>query len=103
MLIQLRGFFRSVALGRASALQDLLRLLTLWFRAGARRDVQEAVASGCESISPELWLLVTPQIIARIHSPNIGVRRSVNKLLAQVARSYPQVRCRGQQGSANVA
>jgi phosphatidylinositol kinase/protein kinase (PI-3 family) len=50
------------------------------------------VRAGCDSVSADLWLLVTPQIIARIHSPNTGVRDSVNRLLAQVARSHPQVR-----------
>lgn len=80
-----------MALGRGAALQDLLRLLTLWFQSGDRRDVEAAVRAGCDSVSADLWLLVTPQIIARIHSPSTGVRDSVNRLLAQVARSHPQV------------
>ena len=29
------GFFRSISLGRERALQDILRLLTLWFKYGA--------------------------------------------------------------------
>eukprot|EP00965_Chrysotila_dentata_P006333 207159-Pleurochrysis_carterae.AAC.1 len=37
------GFNRSIALGRERALQDTLRLLTLWFKYGAVAQVQEAV------------------------------------------------------------
>ena len=67
---------RSTALTRdGSALQDLLRLLTLWFTHGHRADVEAAVRAGCDDISADLWLLVTPQIIARIHAPNPFVRR----------------------------
>ena len=33
------GFFRSIALGREKSLQDLLRLLTLWFKHGADSEV----------------------------------------------------------------
>jgi hypothetical protein len=36
----IQGFFRSIALGRDRSLQDILRLLTLWFKHGARADVE---------------------------------------------------------------
>jgi len=56
------GFFRSIALGRERALQDTLRLLTLWFKYGAAPTVNEAVQGGFSSIPIDMWLSVTPQV-----------------------------------------
>ena len=69
------GFFRSIALGRERALQDMLRLLTLWFKYGATAEVDIAVQNGFDAIAIDTWLSVTPQIIAHIHSPNMLLRR----------------------------
>ena len=69
------GFVRSIALGRDRALQDTLRLLTMWFKYGASPAVDEAVTRGFAVISVDTWLDVTPQIIARIHTNN-QVRQS---------------------------
>ena len=76
-----RGFFRSIALGRERALQDILRLLTLWFKYGEGAEVDAAVREGVEAIAVDTWLAVIPQVIARIHSPTPLVRRSVHALL----------------------
>ena len=84
------GFVRSIALGRERALQDTLRLLTMWFKYGANPAVDEAVQHGFDTIPIDTWLLVTPQIIARIHSPIVAVRRSVHLLLNRVAKAHPQ-------------
>jgi FKBP12-rapamycin complex-associated protein len=84
------GFFRSIALGKERALQDMLRLLTLWFKYGATAEVDVAVKNGFDAIAIDTWLSVTPQIIARIHSPNMLLRRSVNMLLSRVAKEHPQ-------------
>ena len=45
---------------------------------------------GIATIPIDTWLLVTPQIIARIHSPTTLVRRSVHILLDRVAKAHPQ-------------
>ena len=84
------GFVRSIALGRERALQDTLRLLTMWFKYGNSTQVDEAVQAGFDTIPIDMWLLVTPQIIARIHSPIAAVRRSVHLLLNRVAKAHPQ-------------
>ena len=84
------GFVRSIALGRERALQDTLRLLTMWFKYGANPAVDEAVQHGFDTIPIDTWLLVTPQIIARIHSPIAAVRHSVHLLLNRVAKAHPQ-------------
>ena len=101
-----KGFFRSIALGgfaanqtmgssrcsagggtaSAAILQDILRLLTLWFDHGHRPDVHAALQEGlglgvrleerkCSrtdrlyggSINVATWLQVIPQLIARVH------------------------------------
>jgi len=84
------GFVRSIALGRDCALQDTLRLLTLWFKYGASTAVDDAVQQGFDAIPIDTWLLVTPQIIARIHTSTPLVRRSVHTLLNRVAKAHPQ-------------
>ena len=38
----------------------------------------------------DMWLLVIPQIIARINSPNMRVRKSVHTLLLRVGKHHPQ-------------
>lgn len=68
------GFFRSIELGQASAdphqlgktassnLQDILRLLTLWFSHGAAPDVEAALQEGFGQVSIDTWLVVIPQV-----------------------------------------
>jgi hypothetical protein len=52
----IQGFFRSIALGRDRSLQDILRLLTLWFKHGARADV-EVCDDGFEDDMFEIYCL----------------------------------------------
>ena len=64
----IQAFFKCIALGASGrSLQDILRLLTLWFKHGSEPCVDEAIAAGVEAMSVDTWLAVTPQIIARIH------------------------------------
>ncbi len=64
------AFFRSVALGqsgggeaaRGSNLQDILRLLTLWFSHGGAPDVERALEQGFGHVSIDTWLVVIPQV-----------------------------------------
>ena len=53
-------------------------------------QVDAAVQRGVDAVAIDTWLSVTPQIIARIHSPNTLLRRSVNTLLSRVAKEHPQ-------------
>lgn len=86
----IRGFFRSISLSSTSSLQDTLRLLTLWFTHGGDQDVNNVVTEGFSSVNIDTWLAVTPQLIARINQPNIRVRTSVHRLLAEVGKAHPQ-------------
>ncbi|KAI6023936.1 hypothetical protein PISMIDRAFT_679672 [Pisolithus microcarpus 441] len=85
-----RGFFRSIALRNENALQDTLRLLTLWFKYGAHDDVSQAMAEGFSAVEVDTWLEVIPQIIARIQTPIANVRRNINNLLTEVGKHHPQ-------------
>ncbi|KAL9017036.1 MAG: hypothetical protein Q9185_005638 [Variospora sp. 1 TL-2023] len=85
-----KGFFQSIALSSDSALQDTLRLLTLWFAHGGDQEVNLAVTEGFASVSIDTWLEVIPQLIARINQPNARVRGSIHRLLSEVGKAHPQ-------------
>ena len=97
------GFFRSIELAQASSgdrlsdgrssstnLQDILRLLTLWFAHGAAPDVEAALQEGFGHVSIDTWLAVIPQIIARIHTSSVAVRRLIHSLLVRIGKHHPQ-------------
>jgi len=92
------GFFRSIALsqsvngrrGSSGNLQDILRLLTLWFNHGDQADVEAALIEGFGHVSIDTWLLVIPQIIARIHTNSARVRQLISSLFMRIGRHHPQ-------------
>ncbi|KAJ6556571.1 phosphatidylinositol 3-kinase [Mycena vulgaris] len=84
------GFFRSISLRNEDALQDTLRLLTLWFKYGSHEEISHAIASGFSMVKIDTWLPVIPQIIARIQTPHASIRRNINNLLTEVGKSHPQ-------------
>lgn len=89
------GYFHSIACaanakGVDDSLQDILRLLTLWFNHGATVEVQKALQKGFLLVNINTWLVVLPQIIARIHSNNHAVRELIQSLLVRIGQSHPQ-------------
>ena len=86
------GFFRSISLAGSHTLQDVLRLLTLWFNQGGNehQDVNQALSRGFNTTQIDTWLGVIPQIIARIDTPNSGVRKLVQQLLSKIGKEHPQ-------------
>ncbi|KAJ1558803.1 phosphatidylinositol kinase- protein kinase tor1, partial [Nowakowskiella sp. JEL0078] len=87
----IQGFFRSIALSsEGRALQDILRLLTLWFKCGNFSSINDAMMHGIKQVSVETWLQVIPQLIGKIHAPVSDVRRLVHQLLLDVGKSHPQ-------------
>lgn len=89
----IEGFFRSIALGRsrwaANVQQDILRVLTLWFAHGNRSDVHAALVQGFSSVSIETWLIVIPQLIARIHTPYPRIQTQLHRLLCAIGAQHP--------------
>ncbi|KAK4762122.1 hypothetical protein SAY87_030006 [Trapa incisa] len=89
------GYFHSISCAANSkgvddSLQDILRLLTLWFNHGATMEVQRALQEGFSLVNINTWLVVLPQIIARIHSNNRAVRELIQSLLIRIGQSHPQ-------------
>ncbi|XP_061354471.1 serine/threonine-protein kinase TOR isoform X2 [Gastrolobium bilobum] len=89
------GYFHSIACAANSkgvddSLQDILRLLTLWFNHGATAEVQMALKKGFSLVNINTWLVVLPQIIARIHSNNHAVRELIQSLLVRIGQNHPQ-------------
>ncbi|PWA90617.1 target of rapamycin [Artemisia annua] len=89
------GYFHSIACaahakGVDDSLQDILRLLTLWFNHGAAAEVQIALQRGFSHVNINTWLVVLPQIIARIHSNNHAVRELIQSLLVRIGQTHPQ-------------
>jgi FKBP12-rapamycin complex-associated protein len=86
----IKGFFRSVSLSSNQTLQDALRILTLWFKYGATKEVEMVLQEGFQATSVDTWLQVLPQIIARIHTPLAPVKKMINELLTSIGRAHPQ-------------
>jgi len=97
LVAAVNGFVRSIDLGVSAekkknghVQQDILRLLTLWFKYGNRSDVVAALEDGFTQLSIDTWLTVIPQIIARINIPDDRIRASVHKLLLRIGQEHPQ-------------
>ncbi|RXK37153.1 atypical/PIKK/FRAP protein kinase [Tremella mesenterica] len=84
------GFLRSIALSPGDALQDTLRLLTLWFNYGYEAGVNQAISQGLHTVNIDVWLEVIPQIIARIHTPRATIQGLIVRLLHDIGRAHPQ-------------
>lgn len=84
------GFFQSISLRPQDSLQDTLRLLTIWFKYGSQNDVSHAIENSFSKVGVDTWLEVIPQIIARIQTPHINVRRTIDNLLNTVGKHHPQ-------------
>ncbi len=50
-----------------------------------------ALQKGFSLVNIEMWLVVLPQIIARIHSNNKIVRELIQSLLVRIGKDHPQV------------
>ncbi len=62
----IKGFVKSIVLGQgqpvANLLQDILRLITLWFSYGMKKGVLQILEAELEKVSPDNWLGVIPQV-----------------------------------------
>ncbi|KAK7056413.1 phosphatidylinositol kinase-related protein kinase tor1 [Paramarasmius palmivorus] len=86
----IEGLFESILLRNQDALQDTLRLLTLWFKFGQHDNVSNAMSQGFEKVGIDTWLHVIPQIIARIQTPNALIRRRIRSVLITIGKFHPQ-------------
>ena len=84
----IKGFVKSIILGfgqpTANVLQDTLRLITLWFSYGTKRGVSQILDIELDKVSPDNWLEVLPQLIARIHIKGKEISGLMRKLLTKL-------------------
>ncbi|KAJ3427307.1 serine/threonine-protein kinase mtor [Anaeramoeba flamelloides] len=87
----IKGFFKSISLSPSGIkIQDTLRLLTIWFRYGSSEIITKIIESQLDTVSIDTWLLVIPQLIARVHSQNGLVRTLLHRLLNTIGKKHPQ-------------
>lgn len=94
----LEGFIQSIRCVEHNAahntLQDVLRVLTVWFRYGEHQDVSNVVQKRGQGpfadVDVDTWLQVIPQIVARIDIPTEKVRQQICDLLTRIGREHPQ-------------
>lgn len=89
LLPAVTGFIRCIALSPSNrqTIQDTLRLITLWFNYGYKKDIEKALKEGFEMINIDTWLPVIPQIIARIHTSSF--RSGIDQLLQAMGQKHP--------------
>lgn len=89
----IHALFRSVDLCSHNiniALQDVLRILSIWFSNVDVEQVNEAVHMGIDQLQDHVWLSVIPQLIARISVNSKLARTILAHLLIRVGQKYPQ-------------
>eukprot|EP01022_Parablepharisma_sp_SALTPOND_P010231 TRINITY_DN1420_c0_g2_i1.p1 TRINITY_DN1420_c0_g2~~TRINITY_DN1420_c0_g2_i1.p1 ORF type:complete len:2697 (-),score=257.94 TRINITY_DN1420_c0_g2_i1:82-8172(-) len=89
----INGFVHAISLGGndiTKALQNLLRLIKLWFSYGDQPDQEKLIRESFEKIDVTAWLAVIPQILARIDIKNPVIRKMMFDLLDKIGRHEPQ-------------
>ena len=99
MVASVEAFCKSLAVqvpveekekSKASKLQDILRLLHLWFNYGHLAAVGAALRRGFDTLSVDTWLEVIPQIIARLQTARDTIAALIEVLLMKVGHVHPQ-------------
>ena len=89
----IEGFIHSIeleySLTSSHKIQNLLRLITLWFKYGNKERVNTKLKMSFEVLNVEVWLQVIPQIIARASTPDVELQGLIIDLLKKVAKHHP--------------
>ncbi|CBZ55468.1 Phosphatidylinositol 3-kinase tor2, related [Neospora caninum Liverpool] len=86
-----RAFLRSIELRPSrSSLQDILRLIKLWFVHADIPVICPLVQHGVSTIPLATWLDVIPQLVGRLSTPDSCLRGSLMNLLSKAAVQFPQ-------------
>jgi FKBP12-rapamycin complex-associated protein len=89
----IKGLIQSIALGAqdvTKTLQDILRLMKLWFKHGSIVEIDKIIRNGFETIGIEVWTQVIPQLLARIDIDADRIKNSMVELLKNICDTYPQ-------------
>eukprot|EP01065_Artemidia_motanka_P017419 TRINITY_DN2087_c0_g2_i6.p1 TRINITY_DN2087_c0_g2~~TRINITY_DN2087_c0_g2_i6.p1 ORF type:complete len:2721 (+),score=805.36 TRINITY_DN2087_c0_g2_i6:302-8164(+) len=85
------GFMKTIQCGSPNCIQDLLRIIGLWFAHGHIKQVEiEMRHVFLQDIATEHWLSVVPQLVARLQHSNVTIRTLVQQLLVRVGKDHPQ-------------
>lgn len=94
VLNAIKGLMRALSLGTrkvsSSVMQDMLCILSLWFRYAKISEVNAALEAGLAVVPLDNWLGVLPQLIARIDHPNKDTRRLLHALIMRLGSKHPQ-------------
>jgi FKBP12-rapamycin complex-associated protein len=90
----IKGLMRALTLGTrrwsSSVAQDMLCILSLWFKYGKQTEVSIALEAGLSVVHLDNWLGVLPQLIARIDHQNDNVRGLLHHLLIRLGVKHSQ-------------
>ena len=87
------GFTNSICIGGrniSKILQDLLRLLDLWFRTGSLSTMPSVIQKSFSSIDIDSFLLVIPQLLARIDIRDKIINTAMHELLLKIGNTHPR-------------
>ena len=88
----IKGFTTSVTIGGkniSKTLQDLLRLVDVWFQIGEDKSLLNLIRESFNKISIDSWLVVIPQLLARVNIKNEMIRETLVELLRKIGLNHP--------------
>nr|CCC47387.1 conserved hypothetical protein, fragment [Trypanosoma vivax Y486] len=86
------ALFRSVSLSKwrsNGVMEDMLRILSIWFSHSANKEVNEAIKENINCVPIHVWLNVIPQLVARIGIAAKLARSILTDLLVSIGSKYP--------------
>ena len=89
----INGFMHAVCIGGkniSKTLQDLLRLIDLWFNMGDKEEIDKLIHKAFEMIDLDSWLLVIPQLLARVNIIDERIKNSLSFLLRKIGNTHPR-------------
>ena len=88
----IKGFTTSVTIGgknMSKTLQDLLRLVDVWFQIGDDETLINLIRESFNKISIDSWLVVIPQLLASVNIKNDYIRKTLVELLRKIGLNHP--------------
>ena len=87
------GFTKSVCIGGKNisrTLQDILRIIDVWFIIGQEESIDKLVIQIFDTIDIDIWLLVIPQLLARVNIKDERIKNTLSILLRKIGYSHPR-------------
>ena len=89
----IEGFTKNICIrgkNMSKILQDLLLLINIWFQIGNEEYIDKLMQEKIDVISIECWLLVIPQLLARINITNPLIKKTLILLLKKIGLKNPR-------------